>query len=198
MDLQHGQDSLALARLAPEILRDTHSLVDIGTGAGFPLLPLALLRPDIPAHGVDSVAKKLKFIDTVAPMLGLKQVRTHALRAEELGQQSAHRERHGLVVSRAVGPVASLLEVGLPLLQQGGHLVLYKTEAALEELEQSRPVLQILGGMLLDPLRYRLEGDRQDRVLFLIRKIQPTPKKYPRAIGIPFHKPLTPEQSRRP
>lgn len=196
MRIQHGEDSLALVRLDPETLFRAKSLVDIGTGAGFPLLPLALVRPDLPGHGVDSVAKKLRFIEDATKELGLAKIQVHGTRAETLGTDPHHRESHDLVTSRAVGPVASLLEVGLPLLQKGGILVLYKTEPAVAELDALQSVVRLLGGEILPHLSYQLPGDRLDRVLLRIRKVSPTPNKFPRSVGTPFHKPLAPEQLR--
>jgi 16S rRNA (guanine527-N7)-methyltransferase len=193
MATQHGEDSLALARLAPDLFWAGKSLVDLGTGAGFPLLPLAILRPELECLGVDSVAKKLRFVAEAALELGLSRVSTDGRRAEVLGRDLSHREKHDLVTSRAVGPVSSLLEVSLPLCRVGGHAILYKTEPAVAELKALGGVVDELGGEVLPALEYRLEGDRQGRVLLVIRKFRATPEKFPRATGIPFNKPLAPE-----
>jgi 16S rRNA (guanine527-N7)-methyltransferase len=192
MRLQHGEDSLALFHHAPHLLENATSLLDIGTGAGFPLLPLALTRPDLRCLGVDSVAKKLVFVRDAAQMLGLTEVQTDSRRAEQLGRDPLHREAHGLVTSRAVGPVAALLEVSLPLTRVGGAVVLYKTESALVQARQFNAVAELLGGEAQNPVTYRLTGDLQKRILLIYLKVRPTTKKFPRGNGIPFHKLLAP------
>jgi 16S rRNA (guanine527-N7)-methyltransferase len=192
MAIQHGEDSLSLARLLPDLFLAARTLVDLGTGAGFPLLPLAILRPELECWGVDSVAKKLRFVAEAASELGLSRVHTDGRRAEMVGRDPAHREKHDLVTSRAVGSVSSLLEVSLPLCRVGGHAIMYKTEPAVAELKALGEVVDELGGEILPAPKYRLEGDRQRRVLLVIRKFRPTPEKFPRATGIPFNKPLAP------
>jgi 16S rRNA (guanine527-N7)-methyltransferase len=192
MEIQHGEDSLSLVRLAPTLLENARSLIDIGTGAGFPLLPLALAVPSLPMHGVDSVRKKLEFVRRASQTLGLPEIELHGERAEVLGRSALHREKHTLVTARAVGALSPLWEVSFPLLAPGGHLILYKTEPALQESWDQRSLLPLLGAEFQEALHYRLPDDRQDRVLLIYRKVASTPEKFPRAVGVPFNKPLAP------
>jgi 16S rRNA (guanine527-N7)-methyltransferase len=184
----HFQDSLAGPDACPE-LRAACAAADVGSGAGFPLLPLAILTPGCRWIALESVAKKARFIEETAQALGLTNVEARALRAEDAARTEL-RESLDVVTARAVGPVASLCEVGLPLLRVGGMLLLYKTEAVLVEAAGLSQSIQTLGGEAEEPYRYRLAGDEQDRVILRIRKIAITPEKYPRAAGVPFKKPL--------
>lgn len=174
---------------ADEHLQAARDAGDIGSGAGFPLLPLAIMAPDCHWRAIESVGKKTNFIESASLELGLKNVSALHMRAEEVGR-SQLRGQLDAVTARAVGPIISLCEVGLPLLKHGGALLLYKTESSLAELEEGREVLARLGGESETLFRYRLSGDDQDRIIIKIRKISETPEVYPRLPGVPFNKPL--------
>lgn len=187
----HLADSLALFAAVNEWLPPhIKSAADIGTGAGFPLLPMAIMQPQVDWLGIESVGKKVRFIEEAAAELDLGNVDGVAERAEVIGRAVNGRGAFDLVTSRAVGPVSSLLEVSFPLLKQGGRIAMFKTEAAMAEWRANRGVIEQLGGRALEPYRYQLEGDNQDRLLFIAEKISETPGKYPRAVGLPFNKPL--------
>lgn len=184
----HFADSLAGLDAEPA-LGEARGAADIGPGGGFPILPLATLLPQCSWSAIESVAKKCRFIEESARAMGLRNVTGECERAEEAGR-GALRGRLDVVTARAVGPVASLIEVGMPLLREGGHLLFYKTEAALDEWRAAQPVLKMLGGKALPEYRYRFEGDRQERVILRAERVGPVPEKYPRATGLPFNKPL--------
>ncbi|MGI8904956.1 MAG: 16S rRNA (guanine(527)-N(7))-methyltransferase RsmG [Candidatus Sumerlaeaceae bacterium] len=185
----HFLDSLAGLEAFPELMTVTHA-ADVGSGAGFPLLPLAILTPGCHWIALESVAKKARFIEETAQALGLTNVEARPLRAEDAARTEL-RGSQDVVTARAVGPVASLCEVGLPLLKPGGTLLLYKTETALAETAALQSSIAELGGTALPAYRYRLEGDLQQRVILRLCKTAETPEKYPRAAGVPFKKPLS-------
>lgn len=188
MAVAHFADSLAGLRAEP-MLRAARRAADIGPGGGFPVLPLATMLPECHWYAIESVAKKCRFIEEAARAMELRNVTAECLRAEEAGRGPL---RHSLdvVTARAVGPVASLVEVGLPLLRAGGRLLLYKTEAAQGEWQAALPVLGCLGARPLEEFRYRFPGDRQERIILRAELVRPVPEKYPRANGVPFKKPL--------
>lgn len=184
----HFADSLAPLKLLPWFPL-SRKAADIGSGAGFPIVPLAICMRDCRWLAIESVNKKANFIQQAAQRLSIENIQVLAQRAENV----AHSEQRGtfdVVTARAVGAFASLCEIGLPLLRMGGHLVLYKTQASLPEAERTRQVLPQLGGRLLDPVCYRLEGDRQDRVLFVVQRVGEIPARFPRSHAKPFKQPL--------
>jgi len=171
---------------------------DVGTGGGFPLLPMAVVWPETEWVGIESVGKKAAFVGRTANELGLHKVSVRAERAEDVGR-GAERESFDLATSRAVGPVASLLEVEMPLLKTGGKLYLFKTVAAKGEWNACLDFLGKLGGRPLGEYGYGLKGDEQQRLVFVAEKVKETPAEYPRAAGVPFKKPAVklPEMGRR-
>lgn len=187
----HLADSLALARAAKENSLEVavKNAADIGTGAGFPLIPMAIVWPETRWVGIESVQKKAAFVTETARALSIQNIEVVAERAENVARSDA-RETFDLVTSRAVGPVASLLEVGLPLLRLGGHLYLFKTEAAIGEWRACEEISKKLGFVSVREFQYRLTGDEQSRMIFIAKKTEPTPVEYPRAAGVPFRRPL--------
>lgn len=186
--IAHFADSLVGLEAEPE-LSQARRAGDIGPGGGFPILPLAAALPGCSWTGIESVAKKCRFIEEAARAAGLGNVSLECERAEQTGRGPL-RGRLDVVTARAVGPVASLLEVGLPLLRPGGHLLLYKTESTLDEWERCQPLLEQLGGRSLPEHRYRFPDDRQGRVILRAQCDTPSPDQFPRATGLPFNKPL--------
>lgn len=187
----HLADSVHLARAVQQVMPAAaiESAVDIGTGAGFPLLPMAILWPQVDWIGIESVQKKARFVEQSAKALSLENVWLDTGRAEEVAHGNM-RGLHSLVTARAVGLISGLLEVGLPLLRIGGIICLFKTEAARGEWDACKVVLNKLGAEPAGDFTYRLEGDQQQRVIFMARKVNHSPAKYPRPGGAPFHKPL--------
>jgi 16S rRNA (guanine527-N7)-methyltransferase len=187
--LLHFADSLAALDAEPGIAGEC-TAADIGSGAGFPALPLAIACPAARWTTIESVAKKCRFIERAAGELGIPNVEVLWARAEDVGR-SPLRAAFDYATARAVGPVASLCEVGLPLLRRGGTLLLFKTEAALAEADAARASIAKLGGEAREPHQYRLRGDTQDRLILRIAKVGDTPAKYPRPAGTPFRQPLS-------
>ena len=187
---KHFLDSLSVTRGWSRFLPPT-SLIDLGTGAGFPGIPLKILWPDLKLSLVDSVGKKVNFCRLVLDSLHLQNAETMAIRAEELGQNPNHRESYQLVTARAVAPMPVLLEYCLPLVQPGGRIVLQKGTDGPEEAERCRPIMHKLGGDLKEVLPLELPGTEGIRYLVLIDKNTHTPATYPRHTGVPSKLPLT-------
>lgn len=183
---KHIEDSLEVHRYVDISGR---TLVDIGSGAGFPGLILAISRPDCQVTLVESDRKKGQFLTEAAARLQLKNVVVAVERAEVLGHREACREQFQLCTSRAVAPLNILLELVLPLLSLGGYAVIWKGRNYQQEVAQAQQALQTLGGLLVDQHRYSLMQDR-DRVLLVVKKTAPTPPCYPRRPGIPGKRPL--------
>ncbi|NTU77856.1 MAG: 16S rRNA (guanine(527)-N(7))-methyltransferase RsmG [Chloroflexales bacterium] len=184
--VRHFLDSLALARHWGEA---PDTLLDIGSGAGFPGLPLKLLRPALGLTLLDSVGKKTAFLTRLTARLGLDDVRVITGRAELLGRDRHERERYAVVTARAVADLRVLAEYGLPLLRVGGRLLAPKGAAAHEEAAAAARALALLGGELLGVEPVELPG-LEPRTLVVIRKVAPTDPRYPRPVGLPVRKPL--------
>jgi 16S rRNA (guanine527-N7)-methyltransferase len=184
--VRHFLDSLVLALHWGDT---PDSLVDLGAGPGFPGLPLKLLQPALALTLVDSVGKKTAFLSHVASRLGLAGVRVITGRAEEFGREPAEREAHALVTARAVADLRVLVEYGLPLLRVGGRLLAPKGAAAHEEAAAAGRAIKLLGGELEQIAPVSLPGV-ESRALVVIRKVEVSDPRYPRAVGIPSRKPL--------
>ncbi|HSN93755.1 MAG TPA: 16S rRNA (guanine(527)-N(7))-methyltransferase RsmG [Anaerolineaceae bacterium] len=188
--LKHFLDSLSVtkgwSRTAPPA-----SLVDLGTGAGFPGIPLKIIWPELKLTLVDSVGKKINFCKLVLDTLQLHNADATTIRAEELGQDPEQREKYQMVTARAVAPLPVLLEYCLPLAQMGGRIVLQKGSDAIEEAERCQPIMHKLGGDLKEVLPIELPGVEGIRYLVLIDKNRHTPAIYPRHTGVPSKTPLT-------
>ncbi len=184
----HFADSLAPLVLLPWV-REFRRGADIGSGAGFPAVPLAICQPASKWVAIESIQKKANFIREAIHHLGLKNLEVVPCRAEEFAHGSG-REQFDLVVARAVGPFIGLCEIGLPMLRAGGRLVLYKTAAAREEAERAKKVLSGLGGQIVEMKEYRFPHDRQPRLLWVVERTGVVPAKYPRGQNKPFKDPL--------
>ena len=165
-------------------------IIDVGTGGGFPGVPLAVVSPEKQFILMDSLKKRLNIIDELTSSIGIRNVSTVHARAEELARNKEHREQYDLCVSRAVANLATLSEYCLPFIRQGGYLLAYKGPDAEEEIAQAKKAIFLLGGQLerieSAPLnRYGLDH----RILF-IKKVRNTPAKYPRKAGTPSKDPL--------
>lgn len=165
--------------------------IDVGTGGGFPGIPLAIVNPGLDLVLLDATRKKVEFVSRVCDRLGLPNA--HALwnRAEVLGQQAAHREAYDRVVTRAVSPLNSLYELCLPLLKVGGFLIAQKGPEVEGEIASARSVEGKLGGRLLEVIHLKLPVIGDPRSLVIVEKVAPTPDKYPRRPGAPQKNPLS-------
>ncbi|MDD3898399.1 MAG: 16S rRNA (guanine(527)-N(7))-methyltransferase RsmG [Syntrophomonadaceae bacterium] len=183
---KHIEDSLKITDLLD---LTGEKLVDIGSGAGFPGMIIAIACPQAEITLVESDHKKSQFLMEVARELALTNVAVICARVEELGQDSGYRGSFSLCSSRAVASMNVLLEYGLPLLCPGGRLLLWKGRNYQQEIDQAQNALAILGGTLEEVYCYTLMEER-DRALIVVRKEKPTPEKYPRRVGIPAKRPL--------
>ena len=167
------------------------SVVDVGSGAGFPGLPLAIARPDLTVLLVDSLGKRVKFLQAVIDAMGLTNVQAVHARAEDAAWDAAYRERFDIAVARAVAAAPVLLEYLLPYVRVGGHAVCYKGPAAEEELDSGARAARILGGGYLEaiPVPVPAEPEWQHCVLACVKR-RPTPAYYPRKAGLPAKEPL--------
>jgi 16S rRNA (guanine527-N7)-methyltransferase len=173
-------------------MRDTPAerLVDVGTGAGFPGIPLKIVFPKMQLTLVESVGKKADFCRHVARRLELQGVEVVQERAEALGQSAAHRERYDWAVARAVAILPVLAEYLLPLVRVGGGMLAMKGESGPAEAHAAERALRLLGGHLKQLVPLTLPGVTEERYLVVIDKVAATPQAYPRRVGVPAKKPL--------
>ncbi|MCI8728094.1 MAG: 16S rRNA (guanine(527)-N(7))-methyltransferase RsmG [Hungatella sp.] len=186
---KHFVDSLSLAKIVDN-LEDKISLIDVGTGAGFPGIPLKIAFPEIKITLLDSLNKRVKFLDEVIGQLGLNEIETVHGRAEDLGRDGKYREKFDLCVSRAVANLSTLSEYCLPFVKKDGCFVSYKSGKVEEELGQAKGALKLLGGKIEDTISFCLPRDDGERCLVKIRKVENISKKYPRKAGVPGREPL--------
>jgi len=165
-------------------------LVDVGTGAGFPGIPLKIIYPGMKITLVESVGKKAMFCQHIVRVLGLENVEVIQARAEDLGQKAEHREKYDCAVARAVAQMNVLVEYLLPLVKIGGMVLAQKGESAPAEAQEAEKAMKLLGGKLKQLLPVNLPGVADDRYLVLIDKIAATPPKYPRKAGLLAKQPL--------
>jgi 16S rRNA (guanine527-N7)-methyltransferase len=191
IELYHFADSLSvIPALDPAILEGTPEVVVIGTGAGFPGIPLKIALPNINLTLVDSTQKKLRFVEHVSQKLGFKNVTTVAGRAEDLSHDPRYRHRYHLALSRAVAKLPTLAELCLPFCKVNGLFIAYKKGDISEEVESSRRALNILGANLKDIVPVTFPELADSRLLVVIEKVALTPSKYPRRPGMPLKNPL--------
>lgn len=165
-------------------------LIDIGTGAGFPGIPLKIFFPSMQLTLVESVGKKAGFCSYIVGKLGLTHVEVLTLRAEETGQLPKHREKYDWAVARAVASLPILLEYLLPLVKVGGSVLAQKGESAHSEAQSAEKASRILGGRLKHITPVTLPGVVEERFLVVYDKIAATPAQYPRRVGVPAKSPL--------
>lgn len=187
--VKHFLDSLSCSLAIKDA--SATKMIDIGTGAGFPGLPLKIIFPEMQLTLVESVTKKTQFLENIVQELSLKDVYIHPTRAEAIAKQIEHRESYDWAVARAVAGLPVLCEYLLPLVKIGGFMLAQKGESAIEELEQAQTAIGILGGKHTETIPVTLPGVEQERYLVIIKKVKPTPEKYPRREGIPAKRPLS-------
>jgi len=184
---KHFLDSLSLLR----VINPVGSLVDVGSGAGFPGLPLAIVCPELTVTLVDSLGKRVRFLEGVVARLGLSaSVKTVQARAEDIGRLPCHREQYTYAVTRAVGSLNVLAEYCLPLVKPSGTMVAMKGPAVAEEIEGAGRAVALLGGGELTTHLWTLPKGGEQRVLVEVKKLRATPPAYPRRAGLPSKQPL--------
>ena len=185
--IRHFVDSLALQQVPA--FQQAKTILDVGSGAGFPGIPLAICNPNKKFVLLDSLQKRVRFLENTAQKLGLTNVEVVNERAESFGQLADYREIFDLVTARAVANLAILGEYCLPSTRVGGCFIAMKSDSGVSELESAATALTILGGGKGDVIAYQLPDGRQ-RQLIIIPKIMATPTKYPRRPGMPKKRPL--------
>ena len=164
-------------------------VLDIGTGAGLPGIPVGIAWPAMKLTLLESIGKKCRFLEQACQALGLEDVEVVEARAEDFGRDPGRRERFQLVIGRAVAPLPVLLEYALPAMSIGGWLAAPKGSAALSEIDASPAALEALGGRLHDAAPFH-PPDGMPQTVVLVQKVRPTPDRYPRRAGIPSKRPL--------
>ena len=185
---KHFIDSLCC--ISDERWKNADTVIDVGTGAGFPGLPLALVSPDKEFVLVDSLNKRIRILDEIIAELGLKNVTAVHARAEELARRKAYRQKFDICVSRAVSRLSVLSEYCLPFLKTGGYLIAYKGPDAENEISAAGNALRILGGRVEEICDTHMENYNVSHKIIYIKKDRETPNKYPRKAGTPDKQPL--------
>ncbi|MBS0948855.1 16S rRNA (guanine(527)-N(7))-methyltransferase RsmG [Weissella minor] len=188
--LKHFYDSLTLALAYPKLQSEPLKMIDVGAGAGFPSLPLKIVFPQLEITIIDSLNKRIKFLQELVSELGLEGVKVVHARAEEFGgKKSPDREQYDVATARALARLNVLGELTLPFVKEQGVLLAMKGSQAQDEVAQASGAINTLGGKLQQEIDVTLpNGD--PRTVIIIEKVKPTPKKYPRKPGDPVRKPL--------
>lgn len=188
VNLKHFTDSLTISRIID--MAQINTLIDVGTGAGFPGIPIKIAFPHIKVYLLDSLNKRIKFLNEVIKKLGLKNIYAFHGRAEDFAKDRQYREKFDVCVSRAVANLSTLSEYCIPFVKTGGYFVSYKGGDSDEEVIRSENAITLLGGKIENTDRFFLPDTDMGRTLIKIRKRKSTPNRYPRKAGIPSKEPL--------
>ena len=186
---KHFVDSLSLVQAID--INNVETVIDVGTGAGFPGIPLKITFPHLKIVLLDSLNKRINFLNTVIDALGLTEITTIHGRAEDYAKQTEYREQFDLCVSRAVANLSTLSEYCLPYVKIGGMFFPYKSGEIDDEVQQAKKAIHILGGKLDEVIKFQLPDTEINRSFVKIHKIQNTAKRYPRKAGMPAKEPLS-------
>lgn len=188
VEIRHFLDSISVTRAVK--MGPGCRVIDVGTGAGFPGLPLRIVQPQIALSLLESTGKKTEYLQHIVDTLDMSGVQVVNMRAEEAGQDPALREQFDVAVARAVARLPVLAEYMLPLLKVGGKMVAMKGESAAQEVSQAQEALRLLGGEMRRLITIELPEVAETHYLVLIEKVAASPQKYPRRPGVPSRKPL--------
>jgi len=186
--IKHFLDSLAVVKVCD--MAQIKRVIDIGTGAGFPGIPLKIAFPHLNLVLLDSLKKRINFLDAVINELNLDNITAIHGRAEDYANQKEYREYFDLSVSRAVANLSSLSEYCIPFVLLGGKFISYKSGKIEEELKTSQKAINILGGKLLSNVKFQLLDTGMERSFVVVEKVKSTPKKFPRKAGLPAKEPI--------
>lgn len=184
---KHFIDSLSIVKA---IQPENQKILDLGTGAGFPGIPIKIAFPETEILLLDSLNKRIQFLNEVIKLLELDKITALHGRAEELGHQVQYREKFDICTSRAVAKLSTLSEYCLPFVKKQGYFIAYKSGKALEELDNSSKAIKLLGAKVESKIEFKLPDTDIERTLILIKKIEKTNNKYPRSSGKPTKEPL--------
>lgn len=184
--LKHFVDSITINKH----IKNNSKMIDVGTGAGFPGIPMSIIREDIDVTLMDSLNKRIKFLDEVIKENNLNNVKTIHSRAEELANNSKYREMYDIATSRAVASLNVLLEYMLPFVKVGGYCICMKGSNVENEIKEAKKALEVLKGEIVEVENFNLPDTDYGRNIIVIKKVGNTPKKYPRKPGTPAKEPL--------
>ena len=185
---KHFLDSLMCLKTG--LFKNSQSILDLGTGAGFPGIPLKIYRPDLSLTLVDSLNKRIIFLKKVIEILELKNIQVYHGRAEDLARTAEHREKYDLCVSRAVSNLSTLSEYCIPFVKRNGYFIAYKSGNVDPEIMESGKAIKMLGGQLENTMYFTIPGTEIERSLVIIKKENLTSNRYPRKAGTPQKDPL--------
>lgn len=183
--LKHFVDSLTVLKY----IHQNANIIDVGTGAGFPGIPTKIARKDVSVTLLDSLNKRINFLNDVIEKTNLENIKKVHGRAEDFGQNKEYRERYDIAVARAVANLSTLTELCLPFVKVGGSFIAMKGNST-EEFEEAKKAIETLGGKIEKIDRFNLPGTDIERNIVVIKKINKTPNQYPRKAGIPANKPI--------
>ena len=187
---KHFLDSLSLIKAIPDLKEKSYSVIDVGTGAGFPGIPLKIAFPNLNITLLDSLNKRVQFLNEVINILDLEDIIAVHGRAEDFARQKGKREAFDLCVSRAVANLSTLSEYCLPFVKKDGLFISYKSEKIKEEYEKAKLAIKVLGGKFENQIDFYLPDSEIYRNLVIIKKEKLTPAKFPRKAGVPSKEPI--------
>lgn len=185
---KHFIDCIKIFKCSP--LKEAKNIIDIGTGAGFPGIPIKIIKSDINVVLLDSLNKRINFLNEVINKIELKNISTIHGRAEDFSRKLEYREKSDVAVSRAVANLAVLSELCIPYVKVGGYFVAMKGPSVEEEIKDGKSAVSILGGKIEDIIKIEIEDSDLNHNLVVIKKVKETPKAYPRKAGTAIKKPL--------